>query len=133
MEQATWIFRPIKREELIDDILSPVYKAVKEKQTTGVLNPNVTAHKLATMFLVFAVGALVDLTLEPCKYSRDILSESLLRLSSCRQQGSRDVLSARSRISIAPFGTRFPGDFHSTGRLAHGIIPQQCRKEIHNG
>ncbi|PPQ67833.1 hypothetical protein CVT26_007080, partial [Gymnopilus dilepis] len=65
MEQATWIFRPIKREELIDDILSPVYKAVKEKQTTGVLNPNVTAHKLATMFLVFAVGALVDLTLEP--------------------------------------------------------------------
>ncbi|KAF8913807.1 hypothetical protein CPB84DRAFT_1811319 [Gymnopilus junonius] len=69
MEQATWMFRPIKREELIDDILSPIYKTIKEKQATGVFNPTVTAHKLATMFLVFAMGALVDLTLEP--YNRE--------------------------------------------------------------
>lgn len=70
MEQATWAFRPIKREELIDEILSPIYKVVKDKSATGsyMLN-NVSAHKLAVMFHVFSLGALVDLTLEPCEHS----------------------------------------------------------------
>ncbi|KAF4619863.1 hypothetical protein D9613_005134 [Agrocybe pediades] len=69
LEQMTWSFRPIKREELIDDILSPIYKFVKERQskrlnTIPETRP-ISAHKLAVMFLVFALGALVDLTLEP--------------------------------------------------------------------
>lgn len=68
MEQATWAFRPIKREELIDEILTPIYKVVKEKKSTGTYAfHTVSAHRLAVMFLVFALGALVDLTLEPCK------------------------------------------------------------------
>ncbi|KJA29960.1 hypothetical protein HYPSUDRAFT_210788 [Hypholoma sublateritium FD-334 SS-4] len=73
MEQATWAFRPIKREELIDEILSPIYKAVKDKSATGsyTLN-NVSAHKLAVMFHVFSLGALVDLTLEPCNKEADL-------------------------------------------------------------
>ncbi|KDR83850.1 hypothetical protein GALMADRAFT_1339423 [Galerina marginata CBS 339.88] len=71
LEHSTWAFRPIKRDELIDDILSPIYKTVKEKQTIGTFTSTVTAHKLATMFLIFAAGALVDLTLEPCKYNKE--------------------------------------------------------------
>jgi hypothetical protein len=68
MEQATWAFRPIRREELIDEILSPIYKVIKVKNTSGFYPPHsVSAHKLAAMFLVFALGALVDLTLEPCR------------------------------------------------------------------
>lgn len=68
MEQATWAFRPIKRDELIDDILSPIYKVMKAKQTTGSYpSHSVAAHTLGTLFLVFACGALVDLTLEPCE------------------------------------------------------------------
>lgn len=66
MEQAAWSFRPIKRDEIIDDILSPVYKIVKEKQFLGSTNDGaISPHRLAVLFLVFALGALVDLTLEP--------------------------------------------------------------------
>lgn len=73
MEQATWAFRPIRREELIDEILSPIYKVVKEKNTSGFYPPNsVSAHKLAAMFLVFSLGALVDLTLEPYNKEADV-------------------------------------------------------------
>lgn len=68
MEQAAWSFRPIKRDQIIDDILSPVYKIVKEKQFLGSTNDRaISPHRLAVLFLVFALGALVDLTLEPRK------------------------------------------------------------------
>lgn len=68
MEQASWAFRPIKRDEIIDDILTPTYKALKERRATGSLGAhNVSSHKLAVLFIVFALGALVDLTLEPCE------------------------------------------------------------------
>jgi hypothetical protein len=70
-EHASWIFAPLKREEVIDDILSPIYKAVKEKQTSGSSAiESISRHKLAVLFFIFALGALVDLTLEPCKLPR---------------------------------------------------------------
>ncbi|KAF8974208.1 fungal-specific transcription factor domain-containing protein [Flammula alnicola] len=73
MEQSTWAFRPLNREELIDEILSPIYKVVKQKQTTGSYTLHaVSAHKLAVMFLIFSVGALVDLTLQPCSKEADL-------------------------------------------------------------
>lgn len=63
----TWWFRPVKREELINEILSPIYKFASDASSTegyrcGVRCP----HLLATLYFVFAIGALVDLTLEPC-------------------------------------------------------------------
>ena len=69
MEHAACMFRPLKRDEMIDEILSPVYKAMKDKQSSG-SHPieSISPHKLAILFLVFALGALVDLTLEPCKH-----------------------------------------------------------------
>ncbi|KAF9482496.1 hypothetical protein BDN70DRAFT_875065 [Pholiota conissans] len=86
MEQATWAFRPIKREELIDEILSPIYKVVKEKKSSGSYAfDTVSAHRLAVMFHVFALGALVDLTLEPYNKEADIyyhLGRSCLSLRS---------------------------------------------------
>jgi hypothetical protein len=70
MEHASWIFRPLKRDEMIDEILSPIYKAVKERQTSGSSAiESISPHKLAVLFLVFTLGALVDLTLEPCRFS----------------------------------------------------------------
>ncbi|KAG6857340.1 hypothetical protein H0H87_005643 [Tephrocybe sp. NHM501043] len=68
MEHASWVFRPIKRDEIIDEILSPIYKSMKERRATD--SPGlhtILPHKLAVLFLVFALGALVDLTLEPCE------------------------------------------------------------------
>jgi len=66
MEHAAWIFQPIKRDELIDDILTPIYRSMKRRSTTESPDPReICPHKLAVLFLVFALGASVDLTLEP--------------------------------------------------------------------
>lgn len=86
MEHASWLFRPIKREELINDILSPVYKYLKERQDPiSDASHYVSPHKLAVLFMIFALGALVDLTLPP--YSAE--AESYFHLS-------RAALSLRS-------------------------------------
>jgi hypothetical protein len=70
MEHASWLFRPLKRDEMVDEILSPIYKAVKEKKMYGLRAiESISPHKVAVLFLVFTLGALVDLTLEPCKFS----------------------------------------------------------------
>ncbi|KAF8239589.1 hypothetical protein L208DRAFT_1420701 [Tricholoma matsutake] len=66
MEHASWIFQPLRREEMIDEILSPVYKAMKDKQTNSPSAiESISPHKLAVLFLIFTLGALVDLTLDP--------------------------------------------------------------------
>ncbi|KXN83717.1 hypothetical protein AN958_00859 [Leucoagaricus sp. SymC.cos] len=70
LQQAAWSFNPIKRDELINDILAPTYRALKARQagqSTGF--PNISSHKLAVLYLIFALGTLVDLTLPP--YSKD--------------------------------------------------------------
>ncbi|KAG1874537.1 fungal-specific transcription factor domain-containing protein [Suillus subalutaceus] len=67
MEHAAWIFRPIKREELIDDILSPVYAlAQKRRSNTSESEAECPEHTIAVLYMVFAQGALMDLTLPSC-------------------------------------------------------------------
>jgi len=69
IEQASWGFRPIKRDELIEDVLSPIYKAVKLKNASQCFDHlKLSPHKFAVLFAVFGSGALVDLTLEPCEF-----------------------------------------------------------------
>ncbi|KAH8827586.1 hypothetical protein DL96DRAFT_1463730 [Flagelloscypha sp. PMI_526] len=63
--QFAWSFAPVLREELIDDFLAPTYKlleAIKEfpERLRNVLRP----HRCAVLFLVFALGTWVDLTLD---------------------------------------------------------------------
>lgn len=65
LENSAWVFRPITREELIDETLAPVYAFAqgrkKEVSDTGEISP----HTLAVLYMVFAHGALTDLTLPP--------------------------------------------------------------------
>lgn len=66
MEHASWIFRPLKRDEIIDDILTPIYNIKAERDDPNIENTTaVSAHKMAALFMIFAQGALVDLTLPP--------------------------------------------------------------------
>ncbi|KAG2754657.1 hypothetical protein P692DRAFT_20950168 [Suillus brevipes Sb2] len=67
MEHAAWIFRPIRREELIDDILSPVYALAQKRQSnTPESKAECPEHTIAALYMVFAQGALMDLTLPSC-------------------------------------------------------------------
>ncbi len=81
LEQAAWTFRPVKRDEIINDILAPTYRALKAKQIEGDSETHtVSPHKLAVLFLIFALGTLVDLTIEPCQSFFASLSLWWLRL-----------------------------------------------------
>ncbi|THH34114.1 hypothetical protein EUX98_g33 [Antrodiella citrinella] len=67
----SWSFRPIKRDELVNEILSPIYKTVGDFNNNGGYHPKSGCggrcpHLLAVLFNILAIGALVDLTLQPC-------------------------------------------------------------------
>lgn len=67
LEQATWQCQPIRRDELIDEILVPIYRSHKERASSDTNQPHtISPHRLAALYIVFTIGALVDLTLEPC-------------------------------------------------------------------
>lgn len=68
LEHFTWWFRPIKRDELIDEFLTPIYKCVADPTARAYLPGQETRcpHRLAVLYFVLAVGALVDLTLPAC-------------------------------------------------------------------
>ncbi|KAJ7283756.1 fungal-specific transcription factor domain-containing protein [Mycena rebaudengoi] len=74
MEQCAWQFRPINREELIDDLLTPCYKSLRERRnwnSDADFPHTVSPHKIAVLFMLFALGALVDLTLDPNSIESD--------------------------------------------------------------
>ncbi|KAG6813503.1 hypothetical protein H0H92_010528 [Tricholoma furcatifolium] len=116
MEHGLWAFRPIKRDEIIDEILSPVYKSLKERQATDSPGPHtISPHKLAVLFLVFAIGALVDLTLEPHSSESDTyyhLSRACLSLRSVFE--SPEITTVQAVSLLAAFhnlgGTSNPTD-----------------------
>lgn len=66
LENSAWIFRPITREELIDEILVPIYAFAQDrKQEILEVKKEISPHALGVLYMVFAHGALTDLTLPP--------------------------------------------------------------------
>ncbi|KAF7985868.1 hypothetical protein HWV62_43730 [Athelia sp. TMB] len=64
IEKASWLFRPVQRDELIEDILTPIYLAKDERENPVCVDlTEVSPHKLSTLYSIFALGVLVDLTL----------------------------------------------------------------------
>ncbi|KAF7975557.1 hypothetical protein HWV62_9243 [Athelia sp. TMB] len=63
LEQASWLIRPLQRDELIEEILDPVYMAKQDRENPlCVVDTKVSPHKISALFSIFAMGALVDLT-----------------------------------------------------------------------
>ncbi|KAH8830763.1 fungal-specific transcription factor domain-containing protein [Flagelloscypha sp. PMI_526] len=62
-EQFAWSFSPLRRDELVDEYMSPVYKFLKEGSSEDP-PASITPHKCAVLFIVFCIGSWVDLTLE---------------------------------------------------------------------
>ncbi|KIK95062.1 hypothetical protein PAXRUDRAFT_827363 [Paxillus rubicundulus Ve08.2h10] len=56
-EQAAWIFRGVSREQIMEELLPRYYSKGSLKATDGTKH----THDLALLFLIFAMGALVDL------------------------------------------------------------------------
>ena len=65
---AAYFFRPIKDDELLGELLPSVYSAIAthEHSSTNAADIDVVyTQSLATLFFIFALGALLDLTLTP--------------------------------------------------------------------
>ncbi|KAJ6515991.1 hypothetical protein C8R45DRAFT_958312 [Mycena sanguinolenta] len=68
LEQCSWQFRPVAREEIVDDFITPVYKSLRERRnwnSEAEFPHTISPHRIAVLFMFFSLGALVDLTLEP--------------------------------------------------------------------
>ncbi|KAF8558874.1 hypothetical protein OG21DRAFT_1404117 [Imleria badia] len=66
LENSAWVFRPISREELVDETLTPIYASAQDrKNETLEVKKEISPHTLAVLYMVFAHGALTDLTLPP--------------------------------------------------------------------
>ncbi|KAF9263295.1 hypothetical protein L218DRAFT_1077293 [Marasmius fiardii PR-910] len=70
--QGTMTSKVILRDELIDEILTPVYRYVESLDPNGSLMSDededaipISPHRLAILFFVFAIGSLLDLTIPP--------------------------------------------------------------------
>ncbi|KAF7972732.1 hypothetical protein HWV62_17202, partial [Athelia sp. TMB] len=59
LEHSSWIFQLVLRSDLIEDVLTPIYNA--REVGSGVME--ISPHKIAFLYLVFAQAVLVDLTL----------------------------------------------------------------------
>ncbi|KZP26825.1 hypothetical protein FIBSPDRAFT_819107 [Athelia psychrophila] len=67
LENACGGSRPVSREELIEEALTPIYDAKKAREypMNGESVP-ISPFKFALLYLCFAQGVLTDLTLAPC-------------------------------------------------------------------
>ena len=63
LARGAWLFRPVKRDELMEDILDPVYVAKQEHDNPHCATTiKVSPHKVSTLYSIFALGSLVDPT-----------------------------------------------------------------------
>ncbi len=75
LEHLSWWCRPIKRDELINDVLVPIYNCIKDPHRTSYHRDDEDdrcPHLLAVLFFVLALGSLVDLTLAPCSAEAEL-------------------------------------------------------------
>ncbi|KAK0230819.1 hypothetical protein IW262DRAFT_1261635 [Armillaria fumosa] len=105
LEHASWSFRPIQRDEIVDDILTPAYRCAKERKNGAVTAAQtISSHKLAVLFILFAIGSLVDLTLEPYNYDSEHyyhLSRAALSLRSLFD--SPEIATVQAVVLIASY------------------------------
>ncbi|PBK72608.1 hypothetical protein ARMSODRAFT_931276 [Armillaria solidipes] len=105
LEHASWSFRPIQRDEIVDDILTPAYRCAKERKNGTVTAAQIiSSHKLAVLFILFAIGSLVDLTLEPYNYESEHyyhLSRAALSLRSLFD--SPEIATVQAVVLIASY------------------------------
>ncbi|KAK1236175.1 hypothetical protein PQX77_000584 [Marasmius sp. AFHP31] len=118
LTQTSWSPRLVMRDELIDDILTPVYTYIESKLNHRAPVKDeaipVSPHRLAVLFLVFALGTLVDPTLEPyhvhakCFFD---LGKACLSLNSVLESSELATLQA---VTLTGYFFNHGGPWYST-------------------
>ncbi|TDL21374.1 hypothetical protein BD410DRAFT_898957 [Rickenella mellea] len=101
LEQSSWHLRVVKRPQLIEELLTPIYerRAARLSMTAleaGIRNLELNnGHDLALLLMVFAMAALVDLTLRPFNEEAThfyTLARSVVTLESAAESPSLAVV-----------------------------------------
>ena len=118
LSHATWLMRPLLRDQLINELLIPVYKSKPNCASNPTLN---NTHELALLLLVFAIGSAADLTLPPHNeegkfYGR--LAFSLLNLESIIMGAS--LATVQSLCLLASF--QMTSDYKSSREKSWSLL-----------
>lgn len=105
LTNAAWLFQGVTREQLVDEMLPAIYKrprpdvSEEDRPYQDYSGP----HDLALVFLVFAVGALVDLSQEPYNAEGEhyhILGKASLCLQPVLEKPSLVAIQALNLLSV---------------------------------
>ncbi|KZT29531.1 hypothetical protein NEOLEDRAFT_1056777 [Neolentinus lepideus HHB14362 ss-1] len=67
-EHAQWFLSAVSRNEVVNDYMAPIYKIYKERGRPKYSpndNSEANPHRLGVLYFIFALGALMDMTLPP--------------------------------------------------------------------
>ncbi|KAL5504658.1 hypothetical protein ACEPAH_7321 [Sanghuangporus vaninii] len=71
LEHAAWLFHSVTRDQLLNDMLPAIYHHILPEPSHGNPTDYEGPHALACLFMVFAMGTLVDLRQEPYSAEAD--------------------------------------------------------------
>ncbi|KAI5123022.1 hypothetical protein M0805_007643 [Coniferiporia weirii] len=110
LEHVTWFFRPVKREQIMEDLLPIIYKRRWSEQPNSEKEcfPKAEdeAHRLALLLMVLACGAVADLTLAPSNAEAELynhLGRAALSLRSVFDGASFRTVQAVMLLAIYDF------------------------------
>lgn len=128
----------MKRDEIIEDILTPIYQYVKDTEDPTVTYELIppSPHKVAVLYILFALGALVDLTLPAYNAEAESYHQLARGALSLRSHfDSPEIATVQAVVLIASYhtlaGRRYTMDsawtILSLGvKLAQGVSPHAC-------
>lgn len=100
LEKAAWLFRAVSRPQLMNEMLPIIYKRSAPLDPAHEYSG---PHDLSVLFMVFAVGALVDLTQEPYNAEADHyyqLAKAAITLQSVLEKPELATIQALHLMSI---------------------------------
>ncbi|TDL18166.1 hypothetical protein BD410DRAFT_793469 [Rickenella mellea] len=99
LQQASWFFRVVRRQQLMDELLIPIYKRMESNpsHSNNFDDDVLYRHCLALLLSIFAMGALQDLTLPPHNdeaHAYYLTSRSLIDVESAADSPSLTIVQA---------------------------------------
>ncbi|TFK49096.1 hypothetical protein OE88DRAFT_1663469 [Heliocybe sulcata] len=100
-EHCAVYYRPVKRDEFVNYFMTPIYNALKEKPQPGTVVAR-SPHKMAVIYLLFAMGALMDLTQAP--YNKEawryaVLGKNALLLRTVKDSPAIETVQAMALLA----------------------------------
>lgn len=99
LENLSWFFRPVGREQIMEELMPAAYK--NRRRTVGTNGFNcIDPHELSVLLAVFALGAVSDLTLMPTNNEGELYYHCCRAALNLKSVFDRTSLACVQAISI---------------------------------